>query len=331
MRNLGPLDPESDPAPLVPAVFERACAGLAAAELRPELDREQLPAPRRLASFSYAGSVAVLGGTGAEDEELGSGRFVLLYEPDGHPEWKGVFRCVTLIQVDLETEIAEDRLLPEVAWSWLTEAFERRQARYAALGGTVSQCASTRFGELARDRPGRRGARRGAGGTALSGGLGGMPGGGGPTGPGPAAGSQPAGAGGDRAANDRFGDPGAGDLTGVVEPIEHSLELRASWTPVLQSRARAAGPRRRRTRTRRAGALPGVVRPALRGGRAAAGARRGRLLVPRRAAALSRSRRRGRSPEAAVTQPLRSPRARVTLPTSRPGLCGRPISTEPSR
>lgn len=249
MRNLGPLDPDSAPTTLVPAVFERALAGLAALELRPELDREQLPAPRRLASHSYAGSVAVLGPTdpNGEAEELGSGRFVLLYEPDGHPEWKGVFRCVTLIQVDLETEIAEDRLLPEVAWSWLTEAFERRQARYAALGGTVSQCASTRFGELARTGPaagdpagsGPGGAAVSAAATAGTGfGAGsassGRPGSGGGQGPaagGPRTGGLQPGSGA-HLSDDEFG-PGAGDLTGVVEPIEHSLELRASWTPLF--------------------------------------------------------------------------------------------------
>jgi Protein of unknown function (DUF3000) len=237
LRNLGPLDAESAPTTPTPAVFERALAGLAAVELRPELDREQLPAPRRLASYSYAGSVAVLGPAdpGAEAEELGSGRFVLLYEPDGHPEWQGVFRCVTLVQVDLETEIAEDRLLPEVAWSWLTEAFQHREAHFTVLGGTVSQCASTRFGDLARSGsagpgPGAAagpgsglGAGSGPGGTALSG-----------TGPSSVGsrgtGPQPIGA-----AGRPPGELGMGDLTSVMEPIEHSLELRASWTPVFHN------------------------------------------------------------------------------------------------
>ena len=186
MHNLGTDSAEADAAAQVPDVFERALAGLAAVALRPELDRELLPAPRRLASYSYAESVAVLSGggsaaPGAEAEEIGSGRFVLLYEPDGHPEWQGVFRCVTLIQVDLETEIAEDRLLPEVAWSWLTEAFEQRGARFAALGGTVSQCASTKFGDLAQH------------------------------------------------------DPDEHPATAAPEPIEHSLELRASWTPLVRA------------------------------------------------------------------------------------------------
>ena len=248
MRTPGSSSAESDGTTLVPAVFERALAGLGAVELRPEFDREQLPAPRRLASFSHADSVAVLvGGTGSgpggsggmggsgmgggsfaggagELEEIGSGRFVLLYEPDGHPEWQGVFRCVTLIQVDLETEIAEDRLLPEVAWSWLTEAFEQRDARYAALGGTVSQCASTKFGGLASHNPADRY---------------------------PAAGNQAAG-------NQALRNQAPGDQTppgwsagsaigadpGAAEPIEHSLELRASWTPLIgpAARGRAIAP-----------------------------------------------------------------------------------------
>ena len=283
MRTPGSPSAESDGSTLVPAVFERALAGLAAVELRPEFDREQLPAPRRLASYSHADSVAVLvaetssgpggarsgGGSvdiasmssgsinngGAELEEIGSGRFVLLYEPDGHPEWQGVFRCVTLIQVDLETEIAEDRLLPEVAWSWLTEAFEQRDARYAALGGTVSQCASTKFGGLASRTPADRyPAAAAQGGGPRTGGMPGSGQGGALAGgtfsaaaAAQASGNQALGnqapgnqAPGNRAPSGWGADPGAG----AAEPIEHSLELRASWTPLIEPgpRGRAIAP-----------------------------------------------------------------------------------------
>lgn len=130
-------------------MFTGALAGIAAAALRPEFDLEPLPPPRRLASFSHAVSVSV---ADAEGDEIASGRFVLLHEPAGHAEWAGVLRCVTLAQADLEPEIAADQMLPGVAWSWLTESMEQRDARHAALGGTVSRCASSSFGELA-DRP----------------------------------------------------------------------------------------------------------------------------------------------------------------------------------
>jgi DUF3000 family protein len=136
--------PEQAP---VPPLFQAAVAGIEAVRLRPELDLDPLPAPRRLAAYSHAVSVGV---ADSEGDETSSGRFVALYEPDGHDEWHGVYRCVTLAQADLEPEIAEDPLLPDVVWSWLTEAMERHGASHAVLGGTVSRCASVSFGELAQ-------------------------------------------------------------------------------------------------------------------------------------------------------------------------------------
>jgi hypothetical protein len=140
---------ESQPETAVPPLFSEAVAGIAGVQLRPELELEPLPPPRRLASFSHAVSVAV---ADADGDEVASGRFVALYEPEGHDEWRGVFRCVTLAQADLESEIAEDPLLPDVVWSWLTEALDQQGARHSVLGGTVTRCASMSFGELS-ERP----------------------------------------------------------------------------------------------------------------------------------------------------------------------------------
>jgi hypothetical protein len=140
---------ESEPDATVPPLFDGAVAGIATAPLRPELEVEPLPPPRRLAAYSHAVSVGV---ADAEGDEVASGRFVALYEPEGHDEWRGVFRCVTFAQADLESEIAEDPLLPEVVWSWLTEALDQHGARHSVIGGTVSRSASTSFGELS-ERP----------------------------------------------------------------------------------------------------------------------------------------------------------------------------------
>lgn len=147
-RGIRTAQPQPEEAAVQP-LFDRAVTGIAGVPLRPEFEVEALPAPRRLASFSHAVSVAV---TDADGDEVASGRFVVLYEPEGHDEWHGVFRCVTLAQAELETEIAEDPLLPDVAWSWLTEALDHHGARRSVLGGTVSRCASMSFGELS-ERP----------------------------------------------------------------------------------------------------------------------------------------------------------------------------------
>lgn len=130
-----------------PEVFAAAVGGIAALRPRTGLEFEPLPAPRRLAACSHALSVTAAEHRSEGEVELGSGRFVLLYEPEGHEEWGGSWRCVTLLQAELEPEMAEDPLLADVTWSWLREALSGLS--YAALGGTVSRCASSGFGELA--------------------------------------------------------------------------------------------------------------------------------------------------------------------------------------
>jgi hypothetical protein len=138
---------EAESGPALPEVFAAAVGGIGALRPRAGLEFGPLPAPRRLASYSHALS-AIAAEPGQDGEvELGSGRFVLLYEPEGHQEWHGSWRCVTFLQADLEPEIAQDPLLAEVTWSWLREALAG--LNYAALGGTVSRCASSGFGELA--------------------------------------------------------------------------------------------------------------------------------------------------------------------------------------
>jgi hypothetical protein len=44
--------------------------------------------------------------------------------------------------------MAGDPLLPQVGWSWLTEALEQHNAPHTAVGGTVTQTTSTRFGDV---------------------------------------------------------------------------------------------------------------------------------------------------------------------------------------
>jgi hypothetical protein len=139
--------PRNGAGPATPEVFAAAVGGIGGLRPRPGLEFEPLPAPRRLATHSHAVSVSASEQREEGEVELGSGRFVLLYEPEGHEEWLGSWRCVTLLQAELEPEIAEDPLVADVAWSWLREALSG--LNYAALGGTVSRCASSGYGELA--------------------------------------------------------------------------------------------------------------------------------------------------------------------------------------
>lgn len=131
----------------VPAEFRRAIARLGVAHLRPEVEVGELPAPARLAPFSHAITVTLV--PGARDSESASGRFILLYDPDGLSAWGGNLRIVIFATCELDTEIAVDPLLPEVAWSWLTESLAASGAGVTALGGTVTATSSTRFGDIA--------------------------------------------------------------------------------------------------------------------------------------------------------------------------------------
>ncbi|SEG08829.1 Protein of unknown function [Actinacidiphila yanglinensis] len=131
-----------------PFSFRRAVDGLRTARVRTEVRIEEVPAPRRLASYAFALEATVV----ADGEELADGRLVLLHEPDGHDAWHGEFRLVTLARAELEPEMAGDPLLPEVSWSWLTGALAARSAGYHEPSGTVSRASSHYFGSLSDRR-----------------------------------------------------------------------------------------------------------------------------------------------------------------------------------
>jgi len=130
-----------------PAEFRRAVARLDDARLRSEVEIGPLPAPGRLAPWSHALSATLYPAGG--DDETASGRMILLYDPDGVDAWGGSLRIVVFATCELEAEVAQDPLLPEVAWSWLTESLDASGAGYTALGGTVTATSSTRFGDIA--------------------------------------------------------------------------------------------------------------------------------------------------------------------------------------
>jgi hypothetical protein len=113
--------------------------------VRPEVRVESIRRPQRLAPWSHALAADV---RGADGGELSTGRLVLLYDPDGAEAWEGTLRLVAFASAELEPSMAGDPLLPEVGWSWLTEALEARGAGYLAAGGTVTQTTSTRFGDV---------------------------------------------------------------------------------------------------------------------------------------------------------------------------------------
>ncbi|MEX5633781.1 DUF3000 domain-containing protein [Parafrankia sp. FMc2] len=131
-----------------PALFVAATDALrdALADLRSDVSIREIPAPSRIAPFAFA-----LAGGLTEDDEAASGRFVLLFDPDGQDAWEGTSRVVCYARASVDPEVADDPLLPGVAWSWLRESLQSHGAQVRALGGTVTTTSSRRFGVLAAD------------------------------------------------------------------------------------------------------------------------------------------------------------------------------------
>ncbi len=113
---------------------------------RPELALAEAPAPKRMAPEAFAVTAEVLLG----EDELGSGRLVVLHNPAGEEAWDGNTRLVLYVDALVEDDLAGDPLLPEVGWSWLTESLTGLEL--VALGGTVTRVQSQSFDAMA-DRP----------------------------------------------------------------------------------------------------------------------------------------------------------------------------------
>ena len=136
-------EPRGDSTP-ASSEFALALASLRDAPVRPEVLIEETPAPSRLAPHAVALSGELL----ADEEELASGRFVLLHDPAGQDPWEGTLRVVTFVRARIELEMAADPLLGAVAWSWLADSLDDHRAHWRAPSGTVTRTCSESFGAI---------------------------------------------------------------------------------------------------------------------------------------------------------------------------------------
>jgi hypothetical protein len=130
-------------------VFDALIASIDIASLRSELEVRSIPAPTGLAPFSYALAADVSPGRHADDSDLGTGRLIVLYDPEAPEGWSGTLRIVCFAQAPLEVEIGLDPFVADVTWSWLVDALATRGADYTAASGTATKVLSTGYGELA--------------------------------------------------------------------------------------------------------------------------------------------------------------------------------------
>ena len=132
-----------------PAAFRAALDAVHAASTRAELKLSEIPAPTGLAPWSIALAADVTPALHGSDSDLGTGRFILLYDPEEPEACGGAFRVVCYAQAPLEAEIGVDPFIANVAWSWLIDALDSRGAAYSSASGTATKTLSTGFGELA--------------------------------------------------------------------------------------------------------------------------------------------------------------------------------------
>lgn len=119
-----------------------------AAAVRAEVRRRTAPSPGAPPPAVPAAAPTADRAAGAPDDELATGRFVLLHDPSEPAPWGGPFRIVTWARAAASREIGCDDAAGAIAWTWLLEALERHRAGYSREGGTASRVLAEGFGLL---------------------------------------------------------------------------------------------------------------------------------------------------------------------------------------
>ncbi|MFE6994659.1 DUF3000 domain-containing protein [Microbacterium sp. NPDC057659] len=135
------------------ALFDAAATQLREIAFRSDIVVREIPSPTGLAPFSLALAADVRPDDHG-DSIYGTGRFVLLHDPEEPAAWGGPWRIVAFAQAPLEPEIGTDPLLADVTWSWLVDALESRDAVYHSASGTSTKTLSKGFGGLSEQGDG---------------------------------------------------------------------------------------------------------------------------------------------------------------------------------
>jgi len=113
----------------------------------PRIEVSELEPPTHIAPYAAAIDAEIV----VDSLDVGSGRLILLHDPNGDESWGGQFRCVTFAQADVTAEMVHDPFLADVGWSWLIEALKTRGAHYSHECGTITVTSSTPFGSKQRE------------------------------------------------------------------------------------------------------------------------------------------------------------------------------------
>jgi len=127
---------------ILPLAFASAVHDLSSFTWDPRIHISELEPPTHIAPYAAAIDAEII----VDDEEVGTGRLILLHDPAGNDLWGGEFRCVTFAQADVTAEMIHDPFLAYVGWSWLEDALKTRGAHHSNECGTITTTASTPFG-----------------------------------------------------------------------------------------------------------------------------------------------------------------------------------------
>ena len=133
--------------PKPPAEFTDALFTLREAAYDSHVEVSEIPAPHGIAPFS----AAIRMDCGALEDNShsgGSGRLVILYDPQEQPGWQGRFRLVTMLGAHVDVDLVTEPLADQVCWSWLTDFLTQSDASFFQAAGSVTRSHSASFGEL---------------------------------------------------------------------------------------------------------------------------------------------------------------------------------------
>ncbi len=134
--------------PATPAAFSHAVDDVRALDFRSDLTVREIPPPQGLAPESFALAADIRPEVEGVDSPYGTGRLILLHDPEEPAPWNGPWRIVCFAQAPLEPDIGIDPLLADVAWSWLVDALDSRHAQHHSASGTATKTLSKGFGSL---------------------------------------------------------------------------------------------------------------------------------------------------------------------------------------
>jgi hypothetical protein len=117
-----------------------------AAEVPQELSVHEIDAPSGLAPSTIAFSATVNAGSGHLDR--GTGRLIILDDPDEPAVWGGRSRAIVFVQSPLEVDLGSDEMFSAATWAMLLDELKDASASQRHAAGTVTRVISTGFGEL---------------------------------------------------------------------------------------------------------------------------------------------------------------------------------------